>query len=423
MVPLARQRVRAADRRGGRGIVAAALEGIRVIDLTVWFQGPVAAQYLADFGAEVIHVERPKGGDQGRGVRSIKALPVGDWNQYFLVINRNKKSLALDLKTAAGQEILYRLAEKSDVFLSNVGAENLAAWQLTYEKLRAVNPRLVYATTTGYGRFGTMSKPSFDMTVQALTGLMSRLGEPGQPPIYLGMGSGDAIGGLMAAVGILLALHHRERTGRGQLVDASLYGAQLFLAAPTLQAYLATGRDEFARQRSRTAAPNPLWNVYPTQDKWIFLCLANDDDGWARLCMSLGDGTLAGDPRFASAAARTRHAAELIETLDGMLRRRSAAAWMGDWTRLGITASPIATLADLASDPQAWANDYFLETYCEEVQRRVKIRGLPVRLRRTPGAVHGLGPELGQHTELILADTLGYSWERIGELKEQGVIP
>ncbi len=403
--------------------MATALEGIRVIDLTVWFQGPVAAQYLADFGAEVIHVERPKGGDQGRGVRSIRALPVGDWNQYFLVINRNKKSLALDLKTPAGREIMYRLVEKSDVFLSNLGAENLASWQLTYERLRAVNPRLVYATTTGYGHFGTTSKPSFDMTVQALTGLMSRLGEPGQPPIYLGMGSGDAIGGLMAALGILLALHHRQRTGHGQLVDASLYGAQLFLAAPTLQAYLATGREEFARQQSRKAVPNPLWNVYRTKDRWVFLCMPNEDRSWSLLCQSLDETTLERDGRYDTAAKRAARATELVEVLDTALRRRDAGAWMERWRRLGIVASPVGTLADLAEDPQAWANDYFLEVYCEEVQRTVRIRGLPVGLAKTPGAVHTLGPELGQHTELILAETLGYSWEQIGELKEQGVIP
>lgn len=403
--------------------MATALDGIRVIDLTVWFQGPVAAQYLADFGAEVIHVERPKGGDQGRGVRSIKALPVGDWNQYFLVINRNKKSLALDLKTPAGREIMYRLVEKSDVFLSNLGHENLANWQLTYEKLRDVNPRLVYATTTGYGHFGGIAKPSFDMTVQALTGLMSRLGEPGQPPIYLGMGSGDAIGGLMAAFGILLALYYRNRTGKGQLIDASLYGAQLFLAAPTLQAYLATGNEQFATQQSRKRAPNPLWNVYPTKDKWVFICLANTDENWARLCESLNESGLGADSRFDAADKRTERAPELIEVLETALRRRGAGEWMERWRRLGIVASPINNLAELAEDRQAWENDYLLETYCEEVQRDVKIRGLPVGLSKTPGAVHGLGPELGQHTELILADTLGYSWEQIGEFKEQGVIP
>jgi len=403
--------------------VARALEGIRVIDLTVWFQGPVAAQHLADFGAEVIHVERPKGGDQGRGVRSIKALPVGDWNQYFLVINRNKKSMALDLKTAGGREIMYRLVEKSDVFLSNLGPENLTSWQLTHEKLQEINPRLVYATTTGYGHFGGITKPSFDMTVQALTGLMSRLGEPEQPPIYLGMGSGDAIGGLMAALGILLALYHRHRTGKGQLIDASLYGAQLFLAAPTLQAYLATGSERFSRQQSRKAAENPLWNVYPTKDKWVFICLANDDDGWSRLCRGLDIEGLSTDPRFDSPKKRRGQAAELIKILDDAMKQRTAAEWVERWQPLGISASPINNLADLARDPQAWENKYFLETYCEEVQRDVTIRGLPVGLSKTPGSVESLGPELGQHTELILADTLGYSWDQIGEFKEQGVIP
>jgi crotonobetainyl-CoA:carnitine CoA-transferase CaiB-like acyl-CoA transferase len=404
--------------------VAAALEGIRVIDLTVWFQGPVAAQHLADFGAEVIHVERPQGGDQGRGVRSIRALPVGDWNQYFLVINRNKKSMALDLKRPGGREVMYRLVEESDVFLSNLSAENLTAWELTYEKLSEINPRLVYATTTGYGHFGNISKPSFDMTVQALTGLMSRLGEPGQPPIYLGMGSGDSIGGLMAALGILIALHQRQSTGRGQRLDASLYGAQLFLAAPSLQAYLATGSDRYSRQQSRTDAPNPLWNRYPTRDGWVFLCVPNDDESWSRLCQSLDDGPdLADDPRFGSADERRKHGPDLVAALDEALRRRASAEWMERWRPLDIVASPIGTLADLARDPQAWENDYLLETYCEEVQRDVMIRGLPVGLGRTPGSVQGLGPELGQDTELILADTLGYSWDRIAELKAEKAIP
>ena len=400
-----------------------ALEGIRVVDLTVWFQGPVAAQYLADFGAEVIHVERPKGGDQGRGVRSIKALPVGDWNQYFLVINRNKKSMAVDLKKPGGRDLLYRLVEKSDVFLSNLTLESLLNWELTYEKLSEINPRLVYATTTGYGRRGSVRKPSFDMTVQALTGLMSRLGEPGQPPIYLGMGSGDAIGGLMAALGILLALVQRKRTGRGQFVDASLYGAQLFLAAPTLQAYLATGSERFSEQQSRKAAPNPLWNRYPTRDKWLFLCLENDDESFSRLCKSLDDPDLAKDARFDAADKRERNATALVEALDRALEKRSAEDWMARFEALGIVASPIYNLADAAGDAQAWANDYFMKTHCEEVQREVSIRGLPVTLSRTPGRVESLGPELGQDTELILADTLGISWDEIGELKEKGVIP
>lgn len=402
--------------------MAAALEGIRVIDLTVWFQGPVAAQHLADFGAEVIKVERPQGGDQGRGVRSIKALPVGDWNQYFLVINRNKKSMALDLKKPAGRDIMYRLVEKSDVFLSNMGVELLESWQLGYEKLSAINPRLVYATNTGYGRFGAVNKPSFDMTVQALTGIMARLGESGQPPIYLGMGSGDAYGGLMSALGIMLALYHRNRTGKGQMLDASLYGAQLFLTAPTLQAYLATGSEKYSKQQSRKAAENPLWNRYRAKDKWIFLCVPNTDESWSRLCGSLDDPDLASEARFDSSEKRRRNAKGLVARLDRIIKRRNAAEWMARWRALGIVASPINNLADLAEDPQAWENDYFVETYCEEVQRQVKVRGLPIGLSKTPGSVRSLGPELGQHTEFILTETLGYSWEQIGQFKEQGVI-
>jgi crotonobetainyl-CoA:carnitine CoA-transferase CaiB-like acyl-CoA transferase len=402
--------------------VAGALEGIRVIDLTVWFQGPVAAQQLADFGAEVIKVERPQGGDQGRGVRSIKALPVGDWNQYFLVINRNKKSIALDLKKPAGREVMYRLVEQSDVFLSNMGIELLESWDLGYEKLSAINPRLVYATNTGYGRFGAVSKPSFDMTVQALTGIMARLGEPDQPPIYLGMGSGDAYGGLMSALGIMLALYHRNRTGKGQMLDASLYGAQLFLTAPTLQAYLATGSDQYSKQQSRKTAENPLRNVYRAKDKWVFLCLPNTDESWSRLCQSLDGAEVASDPRFDSVEKRHRNAKRLISGLAKVIKRRSAGEWMARWKALDIAASPIQNLADLAADPQAWENNYFVETYCEEVQRQVKVRGLPIGLSKTPGVVNSLGPELGQDTEMILTETLGYSWEQVGELKTQGVI-
>ena len=401
----------------------AALEGIRVIDLTVWFQGPVAAQHLADFGAEVIKVERPQGGDQGRGVRSIKALPVGDWNQYFLVINRNKKSLALDLKKQGGRDVMYRLVEKSDVFLSNMGIELLESWDLGYEKLSRVNPRLVYATNTGYGRFGQVNKPSFDMTVQALTGIMARLGEPAQPPIYLGMGSGDAYGGLMSALGIVLALYNRKRTGKGQWVDASLYGAQLLLAGPAFQHYLATTSDQFAKQQSRKAATNPLSNPYRAKDQWVFLCMPNDDESWGRLCRSLDGEGLAADPRFATAEKRERSRRPLIRLLDGVIKRRTASDWMARWKTQGVVASPVHTLADLAEDPQAWENQYFVETYCEEVQRQVKVRGLPVGLSKTPGAVRSLGPELGQHTEEVLVETLGYSWEQVGELKEQGVIP
>jgi crotonobetainyl-CoA:carnitine CoA-transferase CaiB-like acyl-CoA transferase len=402
--------------------MAKALEGIRVVDLTVWFQGPVAAQYLADFGADVIKVERPKGGDQGRGVRSIKALPIGDWNQYFLVINRNKKSMAIDLKKPEGQEIMHRLIAKADVFLSNMGMDWLEARNLSYDKLKEINPRLVYATNTGYGRFGGVNKPAFDMTVQAITGAMARLGEPGQPPIYLGMGSGDAYGGIMSALGILLALYQRNRTGKGQSLDASLYGAQLFLAAPYLQSFLA-GNPDPALQHSRKAVENPLWNVYPTADKWIYLCAENTDDAFARLCRAIGAAGLADDSRFKTADGRRTQNEALIAALDSHLKAKPHGEWLEGIQAEGLASSPINNLADVAKDEQAWQNAYFTKAYCEEVKREVDVRGLPVTLSKTPGEVATLGPQLGQDTEILMMDLLEYEWDEIEALKAKGAIP
>ncbi len=399
------------------------LDGIRVLDMTVWFQGPVCSQYLADFGAEVIHIERPVSGDPARGVRSIKALEIGDWNQYFLVINRNKKSMAIDLTSEEGQALVRKLAEQADVLLCNQGMKNLEKWGLSYEALAEINPGLVYATNTGHGQKGGMNKPSFDINVQALTGIMTRNGEPGQPPIYLGMGSGDAYGGIMSAFGIMMALYRRKRTGRGQAIDASLYGAQLFMGAPTLQPYLATGDDFYATQRARAEARNPLWNRYRASDKWMFICVENTDANFERLCRCLGASALAGDARFATADLRGANNAALIEALDAAIAAKPASAWMDALTPEGLLASPIQTFEDVAADPQAWENDYLLKTHCSEVNREVDIRGLPITLGKTPGRVESLGPELGQDTEIVLMEMLGMEWEKIEELKANGTIP
>ncbi len=399
-----------------------ALAGIRVIDLTVWFQGPVCAQYLADFGADVIKVERPQGGDQARGVRSIKSLEIGDWNQYFLVINRNKKSMAIDLRKPEGQEILYRLVEKSDVFLSNLSPEMLAGWNLSYEKLSSINPRLVYATNTGYGRFSKVSKPSFDMTVQALTGIMARLGEPGQPPIYLGMGSGDAYGGVMSAFGIALALYECRRTGKGQSIDASLYGAQLYLAAPHLQAYLA-GHKRSALQHSRLQVENPLWNLYPTSGKWVYICESNEDGRYAALCRALGGPAALAAPRFAGITQRRDNNEALVAAIESETRKRSHDELMVALRDAGVIAGVVNNFADVVRDEQAWQNRYFMKTWCEEVQREVDIRGLPVTMSKSPGEIRSLGPQLGQDTELLMMDLLGYEWEQIEALKAKGAIP
>lgn len=399
------------------------LEGIRVLDATVWFQGPVCAQFLADMGAEVIHLERPVTGDQARGVKSIAAVPVADWNQYFLAVNRNKKSVAIDLKKDEGRDLVHQLVGQSDVFLWNQGLDSLKGLGLDYATLKTLNPRLIHATNSGYGIQGAINKPSFDMTVQALTGIMARLGEPDQPPIYLGLGAGDAYGGLMGALGILLALYHRDKTGQGQSIDASLYGAQLFLAAPTLQPYLATGNPMYARQQSRTQTKNPLWNRYRASDGWFFLCAENSNDAWRAICQCIPKAGLAQELRFASPSERREHAGELIGLLDGLFTGRTASEWVEAFRNEGLAVERIRNYRDIAEDPQAWLNGYFSKVHCDELGEEVAIRGLPIHFERTPGSVDTLGPELGQDTELLLFETLGIDWDRIGELKELGVIP
>jgi crotonobetainyl-CoA:carnitine CoA-transferase CaiB-like acyl-CoA transferase len=408
--------------RSGAVSGRAALEGIRVLDLTVWFQGPVCSQFLADFGAEVIHVERPDYGDPARGVRSINAVPVADWNQYFLVVNRNKKSIAVDLKSDEGRRLLHRLVAESDVFLWNQAMANLEPLGLDYQTLSAINPALVYVTNSGYGHKGS-NKPAFDMTVQALTGMMTRLGEPGQPPIYLGLGSGDACGGLMSALGIMIALHQRRSTGTGQHVDASLLGSQLFMAAPALQRFLATGSRFYSDQHSRRDARNPLWNRYQSQDRWMFVCLENTDGDWARLCEALDRDDLPSDPRFADPESRQANRVAVVEALDATLEQHGVDEWMERFAAAGVTAAPINDYRDVADDEQAWANEYFTRSFCSEVGGEVELRGMPVTLSRTPGRVQTLGPELGQDTELLLVDVLGCSWDEIADLKAQGAIP
>lgn len=399
-----------------------ALEGVRVLDLTVWFQGPVCAQHLADFGAEVIHIERPEFGDPARGVRSINAVPVADWNQYFLVVNRNKKSMAIDLKSDEGRALMHRMVAESDVFLWNQSMTNLEPLGLDYATLSEINPGLVFATNSGYGHRG-INKPAFDMTVQALTGIMTRLGEPGEPPIYLGLGGGDAFGGLMSALGIMVALHRRRVTGKGQYVDASLLGSQLFLAAPSIQRFLATHDTFYADQHSRTDNVNPLWNRYQAADRWVFTCAENTQDGFAAFCAAIGRDDLVADSRFADVDGRVVNRVELIKELDAAFAERPAGELLERLAAAGVDAAPINSFRDVAVDEQAWANQYFQRMHCDEAGGEVEFRGLPITLTATPGRIESLGPELGQDTELALVESFGFAWEDIGELKAKGAIP
>lgn len=398
------------------------LENIRVIEVSVWLQGPIAGAHLADMGAEVIKVE-PLQGEVARGLISMKAVPMNDWNWYFDSTNRNKKSIAVDLRKEVAQEIVHKLIQEADVFLANISRRALKNLALDYETLRKINPRLIYAVSSGYGRHGPdADKPSYDATAQARVGIMNSLGEPGQPPIYTGLGSGDVLGGLFTASAIVLALYEREKSGQGQELDVSLLGAQIAMSAPKLQAYLATKDDYYLHQHSRKEVKNPFWNVYPTKDGWIYLCMQNTDDIWHALCKALDAEEFEVDIRFDNSEKRQTKASTLIPLIDKMLSAKKSEEWMEQWDGLGLVAGPVNTFAEFADDPQAWENGYLHELYHPVLGKDVKTRGFPVQFGKTPGEIRSWAPELGQHTEEILTELLEYSWEQVGELKDADAI-
>jgi len=396
------------------------LKGIRVLDITVWAMGPVASAHLGDLGAEVIKIE-PLMGEGARGMLSTRSIPMGEWNHYFEHGNRNKKSMAIDLAQDKGTEILHSLVEMSDILVTNLTLSALRKLKIDYETISQINPRMIYVSGTGYGHYGPMrDMPAYDFQAWARSGLMLK-GEPGQPPIYAGFATGDIITALFLAFGALIALHHRERTGMGQEVNASILGSTMQIGAGVLQPYLATADDYFARQHSRKDALNPLCNVYPTKDKWIFLCMHDSDRFWPDLCKALALEELEHDPRFSCAEARMRNASALIEALDGVFVTRSAAEWLEECNRFDLVVSPINNFADLASDPQLQEDPYFVN-FDHPRFGKVRVRGFPVEFSKTPCSVRNLILELGQHTEEILTEELGYTWDQITQLKDARVI-
>ena len=404
--------------------MAMPLDGIRVIDWTIWQQGPVCSSMLGDLGAEVIKLEERGTGDPGRYLARVGGADTSNRpNWYFEANNRNKKSLAIDLKKPEAREIVHAIVERSDVFVQNFRKGVAARLGLDYETLRRVNPRLVYASATGYGPDGPDSgEPSFDVLGLARSGLMLAAGEPDMPPLAIAGGIADQMGGIMLAYGVLAALVARERSGEGQAVDASHLGSMTWLQGLSVSCKLMAG---FAIPRTfRARAFNPLWNHYRCADgKWLALAMLQPDRYWADFARAIGQPDLATDPRFESMAARAKHAAECVAILDDAFASRPRDEWMrllredaGDFIFTQVNA-----VDDLPADAQVRANDYVVE-FDHPAHGPTPMLGIPVRLSATPGAVRAPAPELGQHTEEVLLEVLGFEWERIGRLREQGVI-
>jgi crotonobetainyl-CoA:carnitine CoA-transferase CaiB-like acyl-CoA transferase len=400
------------------------LADIRVIDWTIWQQGPVATTMLADLGAEVIKIEERDKGDPGRAIFAVSggSAERGGRNFYFEANNRHKKSLALDLKHPRGREIAYKLVAKSDVFVQNFRKGVAARLGMDYSTLRSHNERLIYASASGYGPEGPDSaEPSFDYLGQARSGVMNVIGPPSSPPSYIFGGIADQMGAIVLAYGIMTALVARERYGTGQEVDASHLGSMIALQGLNVSFKTISGM-EFPRYR-REESFNPLWNHYQCADgKWIAFAMLQADRYWKDFATALGLPDLADDPCFADIRSRGRNASALIEILDRTFASRPREEWLKILRDGGdFIYTIVNSISDLPQDPQVLANRYIVD-YEHPVMGPVQLAGLPVILSKTPGDPCGYAPELGEHTESILTEMLGYSWDEVAQLRQDGVL-
>jgi crotonobetainyl-CoA:carnitine CoA-transferase CaiB-like acyl-CoA transferase len=399
------------------------LEGIRVLDWTIWQQGPVSALMLSDLGADVIKIEERVGGDPGRGVLRASGLDLTNFpNFYFEATNRGKRSIALDLKQPEAREIVHALAAKADVFVQNFRPGAAARAGLDYETLKGINPKIIYGNGSGFGRKGPdAERPCMDYLGLARSGIMLAAGEPGTPPVAIQGAIADQMAGTMLAFGIITALLARERHGIGQEVDVSLLGAMTWLQGLSMSSRLMLG-GEMPRP-SRQFAFNPLWNHYRCKDdRWIAFAMAQADRWWADFCVAIGLPELATHEKFNSMMNRGMNAAELIALLDEVFAARTRDEWMAALDAGGdFIFTLVNSVSDLPNDPQVRANG-MIASVEHPAHGPIEMLSLPIGLSETPSRIAGTAPEFGQHTEQVLVDELGWSWERVGELKEKGVI-
>ncbi|HHJ4328296.1 TPA: CaiB/BaiF CoA transferase family protein [Klebsiella pneumoniae] len=404
-----------------------ALSHIRVLDLSRVLAGPWAGQILADLGAEVIKVERPGSGDDTRhwGPPYIKDAEGNDSREaaYFQCANRNKQSLTIDFTQPAGQRLVRELAAQADVVLENFKVGGLAAYGLDYDSLKALNPRLIYCSITGFGQNGPYAKRAgYDFMIQGLGGLMSITGQPegedGAGPMKAGVALTDILTGLYASIGVLAALNARQQTGLGQYIDVALLDVQVACLANQAMNYLATGN---APKRLGNAHPNIVpYQDFPSADGDFILAVGNDGQ-FRKFCEVAGLPALAGDPRFSTNTARVAHRAELIPLLRQATVFKTTAEWISLLEAAGVPCGPINDLAQVFADPQVQARGLRLDlpnslgSLTPQVASPLRLSGTPVSYRNAP-------PLLGEHSEALLQRLLGLSSEQIAELRGQGVI-
>jgi crotonobetainyl-CoA:carnitine CoA-transferase CaiB-like acyl-CoA transferase len=394
------------------------LKGLRVFDLTRVLAGPTCAQMLGDLGAEVIKIERPGAGDDTRGF-APPFMPGTKESAYFVGVNRNKKSVTLDIATKEGQEIALRLIAESDILVENFKVGALEKYGLGYEQLHARFPGLIYCSITGFGQTGPYApRPGYDSLIQGMGGVMSLTGEPDGLPQKVGVPVADLFAGLYGCIGILAAVRHRDATGQGQQIDIGMLDTHVAWLANQGMNYLATGANP---ERLGNQHPNIVpYQVFPTANGHMVLSVGNDPT-FVRFCEAFDLGYMLKDERFATNAARVSNRQLVTDTLTPVMRQHPTEWWIDRLEGLKIGCGPINKLSEVFADPHVLAREMVLEMD-HATGGKMKMIANPVKLSETPADYRLPPPVLGQHTNEILGGKLGLDAAAIAALREKGIV-
>ena len=391
------------------------LDGVKVLDCTAILAGPYCTMLLADMGADVVKVERPGGGDD---TRRMGPPFLGGDAVSFLMVNRNKRGIVLDLKSEEGIALFRKMAARSDIMVENLRPGAMSSLGLGYEDLRRENPALIYCSISGFGGSGPYKdRTGFDLVAQGMSGVMSITGHPGAPPAKVGVPISDLNAGMYASYGILCAYINRLKTGQGQLVDTSLLEGAMAYTVWESASYFATGETPGpVGSAHRMTAP---YQAFRTADGYINIGAANQST-WERLCKALGREELLSEPRFATNADRVVNIKDLSATLEETLRKKPMGQWLPLLEKNGVPSGPINDMAAVYADPQVQARNMMV-TLQHPKAGQLKTIGIPVKLSDTPGTIRRPAPTLGQHTDEVLRE-MGLPAGEIERLRKAGVV-
>lgn len=398
------------------------MDGVKIVEFGHVVAVPSAAAILADWGADVIKIETPGVGDQVRSMSHLEGGKVTNGIHYvFEVMNRNKRSISLNVKSEKGREIMYALVKRADVFMSNFQTANLSRLGMDYATLSQLNSRLIYATVSGYGDKGPKKdKPGYDYAAfWAYSGMMDKVSDPDGLPRRQRPGFGDNITSMCIAGGISAALFARERTGQGQQLSFSLYNTAMWALQNDIQVALFTGKELPYGNITRTK--NPLWNAYKTKDGyWMELVMLQSELFWPRFCQAAGLTSVEHDPRFASHRKREENCETLIAIIGEAFSRKIAAEWEEILEANNLFYARVQKVSEVVNDRQAIENDFFMD-FTHPVVGPIKLVGSPILFGGVRPPIRSMAPALGQHTEEILLE-LGYNWDDITLMRDGGAI-